>query len=125
MVCDTDQMLQANCDAVLAQFNRLIEELLTGNLNRSTFRPWEVQILVDMVSCHLPGALGHVSILRDYQKAVQRRMRDGARVPQKLSEYLELPANNQPYNLASGKKPRLHRGKSREAREMQRATMAQ
>jgi hypothetical protein len=124
MVCETDQMLETNSDAVLAQFNRLIEELLAGNLNRSTFRPWEIQILVDMVGCHLPDASGRVSILRDYQKAVQRRMRDGARVPQKLSEYLELPTNSQPFGLASGKKPRAHRSKPRETGPMQPATMA-
>lgn len=125
MLYDTDQMLETNSDAVLTQFNRLIEELLSGNLNRSTFRPWEIQILVDMVSCHLPEASGRVSILRDYQKAVQRRIRDGARVPQKLSEYLELQTNCQPFKLASGKKSRVHRGKPREAREMQQASMAQ
>ena len=34
-------------DAVLAQFNRLIQELLRGNMQRNTFRPWEVELLLD------------------------------------------------------------------------------
>ncbi len=32
-------------DAVLAQFVRLIQELLRGNMHRNTFRPWEVELL--------------------------------------------------------------------------------
>ena len=29
-------------DALLMQFNRLIQELLRGAMNRNTFRPWEI-----------------------------------------------------------------------------------
>ena len=43
-------------DAVLAQFNRLIQELLRGSLNRNTFRPWEIE---------LPDPLPGWSALRD------------------------------------------------------------
>ena len=57
-------------DAILAQFNRLIQELQRDTLKR-------------------------------YQKAVQRHMEKGARLPLKLSEYLEAvkmkrPAESQP-----------------------------
>ena len=72
------------------QFNRLIEELLSGNLKRSKFQHWEIDILVDMLGCTLPGAARSVNILRKYQKAIQQRIKEGARVPLKLSEYLEL-----------------------------------
>ena len=77
-------------DAVLMQFDRLIEELIRGSLNRSSFQPWEVEILVDMVRCKLPGASRRVTMLREYQNAVQQRIREGAQVPPKLSEYLRL-----------------------------------
>ena len=40
-------------DAVLAQFNRLIQELLRGNMHRNTFRPWEVELLLDIEACNL------------------------------------------------------------------------
>ena len=40
-------------DAVLAQFNRLIQELLRGSMNRNTFRPWEVELLLDIEACNL------------------------------------------------------------------------
>jgi hypothetical protein len=75
-------------DAVLAQFNRLIQELLRGNMQRNTFRPWEVELLLDIESCNLRESSKRET-LRRYQKAVQRHMDKGARLPLKLSEYLD------------------------------------
>ncbi len=75
-------------DAVLAQFNRLIQELLRGNLNRNTFRPWEIDLLLDIEICQFHDS-NKREILKRYQKAVQRQMEKGARLPFKLSEYLE------------------------------------
>ena len=75
-------------DAVLAQFNRLIQELLRGNMHRNTFRPWEIELLLDIESCSLREA-NKRDTLRRYQKAVQRQMEKGARLPMKLSEYLD------------------------------------
>ena len=91
-------------DAVLAQFNRLIQELLRGSINRNTFRPWEVELLVDIESCNLRESAKREALKR-YQKAVQRQMENGARLPQQLSEYREslkakraaqAPANSAP-----------------------------
>ena len=75
-------------DTVLAQFNRLMQELLRGNLNRNTFRPWEVQLLLDIDHCDLRDSSRRETLWR-YQRAVQRHMEKGARLPLKLSEYLE------------------------------------
>jgi len=75
-------------DAVLAQFNRLIQELLRGNMHRNTFRPWEVEILLDIEGCNLRDS-SRRETLRRYQRAVQRHMEKGARLPLKLSEYLD------------------------------------
>jgi hypothetical protein len=75
-------------DAVLAQFNRLIQELVRGNMQRNTFRPWEIEVLLDIESCNL-REVNKRDVLRRYQKAVQRHMERGARLPLKLSEYLE------------------------------------
>ena len=77
-----------DADAVLAQFNRLIQELLRGNMHRNTFRPWEIELLLDIEGCNLREASKR-DMLRRYQKAVQRHMEKGARTPLKLSEYLE------------------------------------
>ena len=75
-------------DAVLAQFNRLMQELLRGTMNRNTFRPWEVELLLDIESCSLRESAKREALKR-YQKAVQRHMEKGARLPLKLSEYLQ------------------------------------
>jgi hypothetical protein len=79
-------------DAVLAQFNRLLQELLRGNMHRNTFRPWEIELLLDIESCNLREASKRET-LRRYQKAVQRHMEKGARLPLKLSEYLTSVKN--------------------------------
>ena len=79
-------------ETVLAQFNRLIQELLRGNMQRNTFRPWEIEILLDIEGCNL-REVNKRDTLRRYQKAVQRHMEKGARLPLKLSEYLEAVKN--------------------------------
>ena len=60
-------------EVFLAQFNRLLTELLRGNMNRNTFQPWEIEILLDIESCQLRES-NKREILRRYQKAVQRDM---------------------------------------------------
>ena len=79
-------------ETVLARFNRLIQELLRGNMQRNTFRPWEIEILLDIESCNL-REVNKRDTLRRYQKAVQRHMEKGARLPLKLSEYLDAVKN--------------------------------
>jgi len=75
-------------ETVLAQFNRLVNELLKGSVNRNTFRPWEIEVLLDIEMCNLRDS-NKRETLRRYQKANQRHMEKGARLPLKLSEYLE------------------------------------
>ncbi len=80
---------QLDHEAMLAQFNRLIQELLRGTMNRNTFRPWEINILLDIESCALKDG-NKRELLRRYQKAVIRQMDKGAETPMKLSEFLDL-----------------------------------
>ena len=77
-----------NSERMLTQFNKLIAELLKGTLNRNTFRPWEVDILLDIEHCNLKDG-NKRETLRRYQKSVQRNMEKGAPTPMKLSEYLD------------------------------------
>ena len=74
-------------EETLVQFNRLIRELLRGQINRNTFRPWEVELLLDVESCNLRDS-SRESTLRRYQKAVQRQLSRGVTPPMKLSEFL-------------------------------------
>jgi hypothetical protein len=81
-----DVMLEV--ETQLGQFNKLILELLRGSLTRNTFRPWEIEILLDIESCNLRDA-NRREILKRYQKAVQRDVEKGASRLMKLSEYLD------------------------------------
>ena len=74
-------------EILLARFNRLLQELLRGTMNRNTFQPWEIDILLDIEGCNLKDA-GKKDLLRRYQRAVQRAMEKGAPAPMKLSQYL-------------------------------------
>ena len=76
-----------DAEVVLTRFNRLIQELIRGNMNRNTFQPWEIEILLDIEACNLRDAVKKET-LRRYQKAVQRSMEKGAPAPFRLSEYL-------------------------------------
>ena len=78
-----------DAEAQLHQFNKLMTELLKGTLNRNTFRPWEIEILLDIEGCNLRDA-NRREILRRYQKAVKRNVDRGGSSLLKLSEYLEL-----------------------------------
>ena len=74
-------------EETLIQFNRLLRELLRGQINRNTFRPWEVELLLDIESCNLRDS-SRENTLRRYQKAVQRQLLRGITPPMKLSEFL-------------------------------------
>lgn len=78
---------ELDAETILAQFNRLMNELLKGKLVRNTFRPWEIEILLDIQNCDLRDGQKRET-LRRYQRAVQRQMEKGAGGPMKLSEYL-------------------------------------
>jgi hypothetical protein len=73
---------------LVQQFNGLMEELLKGDLNRNSFRRWEAEILLDIVTCDAEGP-AMSQLLRRYQKAVQRQLARGSHLPMRFSEYLE------------------------------------
>jgi hypothetical protein len=75
-------------EVMLTQFNRLLGDVLKGSLNRNSFRPWEVDILLDIDNCELKDGKRR-EVLRRYQKAVRRDVERGATSLLKLSEYLE------------------------------------
>jgi hypothetical protein len=75
-------------EARLNRFNRLMQELIRGTMNRNTFQPWEIEILLDIESCQIREPVKRETLKR-YQKAVQRSMEKGAQMPLRLSQYLE------------------------------------
>jgi hypothetical protein len=76
-----------NSEVLLTRFNKLMQELVRGTMNRNTFQPWEIEILLDIEACNLREVVKKET-LRRYHKAVQRAMEKGAPVPFRLSQYL-------------------------------------
>jgi hypothetical protein len=74
-------------EELLAQFNRLIRELLRGKIVRNTFRPWEIELLLDIENCQIRES-ARENTLRRYQRAVQRQLEKSSEPPMKLSEFL-------------------------------------
>jgi hypothetical protein len=82
-------------EVMLNRFNRLMTEILRGAIVRTTFQPWEVELLLDMQTCEVDSRKRQ-DILRQYQKAVQKQMEVGPGPPMKLSEYLQLRMTRRP-----------------------------
>jgi hypothetical protein len=75
-------------EIALTQLIRLISELLRGTMSRNCFRPWEIDLLLDIESSNLrPSA--RRELLRRYQKAVRRHFENESGPPPRLSEFLE------------------------------------
>jgi hypothetical protein len=75
-------------EAQITQFNRLIQDLLKGSLNRNTFHPWEIDVLLDIEGCQLSSS-NRREVLRRYQRAVQRNYERGSTSLLLLSDYLD------------------------------------
>jgi hypothetical protein len=78
---------------LLPRFDRLMRDVKSGTTTRNSFRPWEVELLVDMQTCEL-GA-DRKRVLRRYQRAVHRAFERGAARPLRLSEYLRRSRKQQ------------------------------
>jgi hypothetical protein len=77
----------ADPDEILLRCNRLIRGLLSGRIDRNTFQPWEIEMLLDIHSCQITKRAWD-GVLRRYQRAIQRQIEKGATAPMKLSEFL-------------------------------------
>jgi hypothetical protein len=65
------------------KLKRLIDEAITGDLRRSRFDVWEIEVLLDIESCTLTGSPAT-------QRRVLRQYEEESDVPLRLSKYLEL-----------------------------------
>jgi hypothetical protein len=76
-------------ESTLHRFERLLGGVMRGELDRTLFLRWEVDILVDLTDCHLDSRR-RTDILTQYRNAVSRQMRTGPGPPMKLSEFLAV-----------------------------------
>ena len=82
-------------EARLNRFNRLLAELISGDLSRNAYQSWEVELLLDIEACQLLRS-NRREVLRRYQKAANRFVERGGRRLLKLSEYLAGAHRNPP-----------------------------
>ena len=74
-------------EAVCIRFNRLVQNLLQGKLDRNAFDRWEIDLFIDIENCAMLPGQKRRALMR-YQKAVTRQLQNGAQLPFRLSEYL-------------------------------------
>jgi len=77
----------ADLELMINRFNRLVKELLAGEVRRTCFAPWEVDLLVDLQECRLPRSR-RAEALRRYQRAVERQLERGQIPPIRLSQFI-------------------------------------
>ena len=84
------------------RFQRLIAEVIRGEMRRTVFQSWEVDLLIDIETCRL-SSKRRVGTLRQYVRAVERQLEKGPGPPMKLSEFLEVRARRGKDNDSAGK----------------------
>jgi hypothetical protein len=77
----------ADIELMINRFNRLVKELLQGEVRRNCFQPWEVDLLIDLQACGLTRSRRE-EVLRRYQRAVQRQLESGQIPPVRFSEFI-------------------------------------
>jgi hypothetical protein len=71
----------------LQRFNKLMAEVMRGAVTRTSFQPWELELLIDMETCRFERRR-RLEIYRQYVRAVTRQMQYGPGPPMKLSQFL-------------------------------------
>jgi hypothetical protein len=84
-----------NRELMFSRFRKLIGELTRGTLSRTTFKPWEVSILLDIEACDMDPKY-RIETLRKYERAVQQQLEIGPGPPLLLSEYLQRKMTRRP-----------------------------
>ena len=69
------------------RFNRLVKELLEGQVRRTSFQPWEVHLLLDLQDCRLTRSRRDEA-LRRYQRVVGKQVERGELPPVRFSDFL-------------------------------------
>ena len=69
------------------RFNRLVKELLQGEVRRTSFQPWEVHLLLDLQDCRLTPSRRDEA-LRRYQRVVQKQLERGELPPVKFADFV-------------------------------------
>jgi hypothetical protein len=69
------------------RFNRLVKEILQGEVRRNCFQPWEVHFLLDVQDCRLTRSRRDEA-LRRYLRVVVRQVERGELPPIRFSDFV-------------------------------------
>ena len=69
-------------------FNQLVQELISGTVQRHVFTQWELELLLDLQTCSIRKC-ARADVLRRYLKAVQQHFTDDASNLLRLSAFVE------------------------------------
>jgi len=69
------------------RFNRLVKEVLQGDVRRTCFQPWEVTFLIDLQDCRLTRSRRDEA-LRRYQRVVVRQVERGELPPIRFVDFV-------------------------------------
>jgi hypothetical protein len=74
-------------ELIINRFNRLVKEILNGEVRRTCFQPWEMGLLVDLEECRLTRSRRDEA-LRRYQRAVQHQLERGQTPPVRFCDFV-------------------------------------
>lgn len=69
------------------RFNRTVREILAGEVRRTCFESWEVDLFIDLQECGLTRSRREEA-LRRYQRAVQRQLERRESPPVRFAEFI-------------------------------------
>jgi hypothetical protein len=69
-------------------FNQLVQELISGTVQRHVFTQWELELLLDLQICPIRKC-SRADVLRRYLKAVQLQFAEDASTLLRLSAFVE------------------------------------
>jgi len=85
-------------------FNQLVQELITGTVQRHVFTQWELELLLDLQICPIRKC-ARAEVLRRYLKAVQHHFTEHGSSLLRLSAFVEQEnqqkTSSQPVSLAA------------------------
>jgi hypothetical protein len=79
----------------LASFNQLVQELISGTVQRHVFTQWELELLLDLQTCSIRKC-ARADVLRRYLKAVQQHFAENASTLLRLSAFVEQESHRPP-----------------------------
>jgi hypothetical protein len=74
-------------ELIANRFDRLVKELLQGEVRRTSFQRWEVHLLLDLQACQLTPSR-RTEALRRYQRAVQKQLGRREVPPVRFADFL-------------------------------------